>query len=131
VDAYLALVSKRDSRRYAERSIPEDFVRHVIEAGRVAGSSGNRQGRRFVIVADPALRERLATLVYAPGNVRDAALVIAVVVSGRGPVDFDAGRAAQNMMLAAWNDGVVSCPNGMPDRPRSGSSWVWASGSGS
>jgi nitroreductase len=21
----------------------------------------------------------------------------------------------QNMMLAAWNEGVVSCPNGMPD----------------
>ena len=21
----------------------------------------------------------------------------------------------QNMMLAAWNDGVASCPNGMPD----------------
>ena len=22
----------------------------------------------------------------------------------------------QNMMLVAWNDGVASCPNGMPDR---------------
>ena len=52
---------------------------------------------------------------YAPPNVRDAALEIALVVSGRGPVDFDAGRAAQNMMLAAWNDGLASCPNGMPD----------------
>jgi nitroreductase len=47
--------------------------------------------------------------------VRCAALVVALVVSGRGPLDFDAGRAAQNMMLAAWNDGVVSCPNGLPD----------------
>ena len=27
----------------------------------------------------------------------------------------DAGRCAQNMMLAAWNDGVVSCPNGIRD----------------
>jgi Nitroreductase family len=31
----------------------------------------------------------------------------------QGPVAFDAGRAAQNMMLAAWNEGVVSCPNGI------------------
>ncbi len=116
VDAYLALVSKRDTRRYAERAIPEAGVRRVVEAGRLAGSSGNRQLRRFVIVADPALRERLAGLVYVAGNVRDASLVIAIVVSGRGPVDFDAGRAAQNMMLAAWNDGVASCPNGLPDR---------------
>jgi nitroreductase len=115
VDAYLAVVSKRDTRRYAEREIPEAVVRRVLEAGRLAGSAGNRQPWRFVIVADPALRERLARLVYRPANVRGAALVIAVAVSGRGPVAFDAGRAAQNMMLSAWNDGVASCPNGLPD----------------
>jgi nitroreductase len=115
VDAYLALVSKRDTRRYAERAIPEAVVRRVLEAGRVAGSSRNRQPWRFVIVAEPGLRERLAGRVYRPGNVRGAALVIALVVSGRGPVAFDAGRAAQNMMLAACNDGVASCPNGLPD----------------
>ena len=27
----------------------------------------------------------------------------------------DVGRAAQNMLLAAWNDGVGSCPNGISD----------------
>ena len=41
--------------------------------------------------------------------------MVAVVVWGRGPTAFDAGRAAQNMMLAAWNDGVGSCPNGISD----------------
>ena len=28
---------------------------------------------------------------------------------------MDVGRCAQNMMLAAWNEGVVSCPNGIKD----------------
>ena len=32
---------------------------------------------------------------------------------GKGPTGFDAGRAAQNMMLAAWGDGIGSCPNGI------------------
>jgi nitroreductase len=41
---------------------------------------------------------------------------VAVAIVGRGGLDV--GRAAQNMMLAAWNDGVVSCPNGMPDPAR-------------
>jgi nitroreductase len=41
---------------------------------------------------------------------------VALVV--RGSPGFDSGRAAQNMMLAAWNEGVTSCPNGMPDRDR-------------
>jgi nitroreductase len=46
-------------------------------------------------------------------------------------LDFDAGRAAQNMMLAACSDGVACCPNGLPDPARSGSSCLWARASGS
>ena len=61
------------------------------------------------------MRERLADAVYAPANVRGAALVVVIANRGRGPTAFDAGRAAQNMMLTAWNDHVGSCPNGMPD----------------
>jgi nitroreductase len=35
-------------------------------------------------------------------------------------VGFDTGRAAQNMMLVAWNEGVGSCPNGLrePEQAR-------------
>jgi nitroreductase len=47
--------------------------------------------------------------------VRGAALVVAVAVRGGGPVAFDAGRTAQNMVLVAWKKGSGSCPNGMPD----------------
>jgi nitroreductase len=47
-------------------------------------------------------------------NVSTAALAVAIVIGGRGPAAF-AGRAAQNMVLAAWNDGVGSCPNGISD----------------
>ena len=102
-------------REYADRPFPEDVVRRILEAGRIAGSSQNRQRRTFVVVSSPDLREQLAHGVYAPGNVRGAALVVVIVVRGDGPVAFDVGRAAQNMMLVAWNDGIGSCPNGMPD----------------
>jgi nitroreductase len=40
---------------------------------------------------------------------------VALVISGKGPTSFDAGRAAQNMMLAAWNEGIGSTPNGIAD----------------
>ena len=108
MDAYTAIVSKRDERRYADRPIPDDVVTRILDAGRVAGSSQNRQDWEFVVVSD---RETFAELVYLPDNVRTAALVVAIVC----PRAFDAGRAAQNMMLAAWGDGVVSCPNGIRD----------------
>ncbi len=115
MDVFLAVASKREVREYSDRPVPDAAARRILEAGRIAGSSRNRQPWRFLIVADPGVRERLAEAVYTPGNVRGAALVVTVAVRGSGPMAFDAGRAAQNMMLAAWNEGIGSCPNGMPD----------------
>lgn len=115
MDAFLSVASKREVRDYAGRPIPADAEQRILEAGRISGSSQNRQPWRFVVVDSPSLRERLAEAVYRPGNVRSAALVVVIAMRGRGPTGFDAGRAAQNMMLAAWNDRIGSCPNGMPD----------------
>lgn len=115
MDTFLTVTSKREVREYAGRPIPADAEQRILEAGRIAGSSQNRQPWRFVVVDSPSLRGRLAESVYVPANVRNAALVVAIALHGRGPTAFDAGRAAQNMMLAAWNDHIGSCPNGMPD----------------
>jgi nitroreductase len=118
VDTYLAIASRREVREYDSRPLPDDAVRRILDAGRVAGSSANRQRRRFVVLRDRAVVERAAGGVYTPGNLLGAALVVAVVVGGKGPVTFDAGRAAQNMLLAAWNEGIGSCPNGIADADR-------------
>lgn len=118
MDAYLAVVSKREVREYDPRPLEPAAERRVLEAGRVAGSSKNNQARRFVVVRDGAAREEVAASVYAGDNVRGAALVVAVVTGRKGPTAFDAGRAAQNMMLAASNDAVGSCPNGIADAER-------------
>jgi nitroreductase len=111
VDPYLAIASKRDERAYASTPVPGDVRQRILDAGRLAGSSKNRQRWEFVIVAGGE-KDRLAEAVYEPANVRSAALVVAIVGEAGG---FDTGRCAQNMMLAAWGDGVVSCPNGVRD----------------
>jgi nitroreductase len=112
MDAYLAVASKRDERRYAsERPVPDEVTERILDAGRLSGSSKNSQPWTFVVVASPDARDRLAEAVYNPRNVCGAALVVAVL----GKRNFDTGRAAQNMMLAAWDEGVVSCPNGIAD----------------
>ena len=119
MDTYLAVASKRDWRRYADRPIPEDVVIRILDAGRLAGSGSNRQPWTFVLVADRQRKERLAESVYVAGNVLEAGLVIGIATPEGGRA-LDVGRAMQNMMLAAWSDGVVSCPNGMPDRAQTG-----------
>jgi nitroreductase len=115
MDTFLAVASKREVRRYDGRPLPDDAVRRILEAGRLAGSSRNRQARRFVVLRDRAIVERAAATVHVPSNVLGAALVVAIVTGRKGPTAFDAGRAAQNMMLAASNEGIGSCPNGISD----------------
>jgi len=110
VDTFLAIASKRDERRYADRPVAEEHVLRILDAGRLSGSSRNTQNWQFVI-ADA----RLADVVYAPENVATAGLVVAIVGEA---FPFDVGRCAQNMMLAAWDLGVVSCPNGIRDAER-------------
>jgi nitroreductase len=114
VDTYLAVASKRDWRSYAHRPVPEDIQRRILDAGRLSGSSQNKQPWRFVVVESAETKDRLAELVYAAGNVRTCAFAVAIATDG-GKFPMDVGRAMQNMMLAAWSEGVVSCPNGVPN----------------
>jgi len=109
VETFLAIASKRDERRYADRPVAEEDVLRILDAGRLSGSTRNTQNWQFVVISDKAA---LAEAVYAPENVRTAGLVIAI--TGEAGM-FDVGRCAQNMMLAAWDLGVVSCPNGTRD----------------
>jgi nitroreductase len=91
--------------------VPDDVRTRILDAGRLSGSSRNTQRWEFVVVSGAA-QQLLADAVYAPENVRTGTLVVAIVGEAGG---FDTGRCCQNMMLAAWEEGVVSCPNGIRD----------------
>jgi nitroreductase len=114
MDTWLAVASRREVREYADRELPEEVVRRILDAGRLAGSAANRQPWRFLVVEDREVRERLAEAVYVEDNVRGAKLVVAVLARG----GMDTGRAVQNMLLVAWNEGVGSVPNGLQDAAR-------------
>jgi nitroreductase len=115
VDVYLAVASKRDWRSYADRPVPPDVQQRILDAGRVAGSAVNKQPWRFVVVESDDAKQRVSQVVYAHDNIATCAFAVAITTEGGGyPVDV--GRAMQNMFLVAWNEGVVSCPNGMPDQ---------------
>ena len=43
----------------------------------------------------------------------DASVIVVIVQTQKH--EFDAGRCAQNMMLAAYNDGAGSCPAHLPE----------------
>jgi nitroreductase len=116
MDAYEAILKKRDRRHFLAWPVPDETLRRVLQAGRMAGSSKNAQPNRFVVVREPALIAQLADLSPLGRWVGTAPVVVVIVQEGR-PHSFDAGRAAQNMMVAAFAEGVGSCPAHLPEGP--------------
>ena len=108
MDAYRAVVDKRDQRAFLPRSIPEDALHRILQAGRMTGSSKNSEPNRFIVIRDPARLAAVAALGPQARWVAKAAAVIVIAQTVRH--EYDAGRCAQNMMVVAWGEGIGSCP---------------------
>lgn len=110
MDAYKNIISLRAVRQFQSKPIPDDALHRILQAGRMSGSSKNTQPWTFIVVRDPETRLRLSRCGDFASHLAGAPLAIAVVFDPqfyRG--EFDAGRAAQNMMLSAWASGIGSC----------------------
>lgn len=108
-ETYRSLLSLRTVRRFRPDPLTEEDLHAILEAGRWTGSGKNRQGWRFVVITDRQQMERLADCGNFSTPMRWASAVIAPVKLPDA-YDWDMGRVAQNMMLAAAAVGVGSCP---------------------
>ena len=114
MDAYKTIISKRDTRAFLETPVPDETLHRILQAGRMAGSSKNVQPCRFIVIDDAAVKAEVAKCGDFAAWIPTAPLLIAVAVSAQSTRgEYDAGRSSQNMMLAAWADGVSSCPVSM------------------
>ena len=113
MDAYRAVVDKRDQRVYLPKPIPEEALRRILQAGRMTGSSKNREPNRFLIVSEGESVRALGAIGEWGKWLAHAAVVIVIAQVERH--EFDAGRCAQNMMVAAWAEGIGSCPAHLPE----------------
>jgi nitroreductase len=106
---YDDLLSLRALRSFTDTPVSDDDLHRLLEALRWTGSSKNRQAWSWVVVGDPDQRERLAGCGDFTGPIRSAPVTIVLVQEPDG-YEFDTGRLAQNLMLAADALGLGSCP---------------------
>jgi nitroreductase len=132
-----AIGGRRSVRDYTERVPDEATVRRLIDAAVNAPSAHNLQPWRFAVVRDRALLDRLVNEArafllesLAPGPDADerraelsdsednflynapAIVIISAATRDRWNTE-DCALAAQNLMLAAYTEGLGSCWIGM------------------
>jgi nicotinate-nucleotide--dimethylbenzimidazole phosphoribosyltransferase len=97
---YEAIGARRDVRRFRPDPVPAEVLDRVLGAAHAAPSVGHSQPWRFLVVGDPAIRDRAAVLTDRE-RLRQAALL-----------DEDAARRLLDLQLEGVREaplGVVVC----------------------
>ncbi len=116
MDTWRAIDSIRVVRKFQDRPLDVAHLARILNAARRAGSSKNLQRWAFIVVRDRAHLQELAAVGPFAGHLAGAPLAIALVTPDPAQADaplsvmWDLGRAAQNVVLAAWELGIGSVP---------------------
>lgn len=115
METWQAINTVRVVRRFSDEPIAAEHLERILNAARRAGSSKNDQHWAFIVVRDRDHLGELAEVGDYAGHLAGATLAVAIVTPDatghyNNSVMWDAGRAAQNMVLAAWDLGIGSVP---------------------
>ncbi len=117
---YDLIISRRTIRTFKDKPVSRTLLDKLVNAARLAPAAANRQPLRFVVVDDPALCSQIFPDIKlagyidwkpSPAEQPRAYVVIAVDKSLQKQtwIPFDIACAAENICLAAWDEGVGSC----------------------
>ena len=138
MDVYEAATTRRSIRKFKDAAVPYEILEKCVNAARLAPSARNRQPCEYLIVDDEKLLPGVFDCIHSwggqpkpkgtapPGNEPKAYLVILInkppqaeTGRDRAPTAFydlgiiaryDAGMAAENIMLVALEEGIGTCP---------------------
>ena len=122
MDIFETIRTRRSVRRFMDKPVEEDKLQAILEAVRQAPSWANLQCWRFIVVKDPAVKEKISEISYvesffAPKGYKanpskkglaEAPVIIVAcadpsqsgTIWGQSYYMTDMGIAAQNLMLA-------------------------------
>lgn len=133
------IAERRSIRRFTDAEVSNEQLKQLMEAARVAPSWANTQCWEFIIVRDPATKEKLAATMPEGNPARKAAVDAPVLLVTCGRLEksgfykgqpatskgdnwylYDVGLATQNISLAAHALGLGSVILGLFDADRAG-----------
>ncbi len=118
-DVLDAIRKRRVVREMTDEPVTQEQLEQILDAGRWAPTGGNLRQNRFVVVQD----EKIKRLIYqvSPGMFQRPPVIILICSDLQLAIDhqlgedkptflMDAGKAAQNMALAAHSLGLATGP---------------------
>ena len=116
------ILSRKSIRKFKDTPVSKEAINNILEAGRRSPSATNMQPWYFVVARDQEAKEAFS---FGGFNrfTKDAAFIVLglykqseVIIEQLSLMDVTI--ALQNMVLAAWVQGVGSCWMGAFDEPR-------------
>ena len=124
--SFAELVKQRQSvRNYEDTPVEKDKLIQCIESARLSPSANNAQPWRFIVVDDPAIKQKVASAASGMGmnkHTKQAPVIVAVVLEKRDMISsiaasvqdkdyslIDVGIAANQFFLQATDLGLSTC----------------------
>ncbi len=112
-----AIQTRRSVRAYQDKEIPDEKIKKVLEAARLAPSANNHQPWKFIVVKNSQLREQLARAAANQSFVGEAPVIIVAValltehIMGCDVPSYpvDLAIAVDHMTLLAVDEGLGTC----------------------
>jgi len=121
MDVYQLIMSRRSVRSFKPEPIPRDTLERMVDTARVAPSGANLQPFSYLVVTEPEPRATVfdtikwAAYIAPAGNPpqghEPTAYVIFLIDERPGSkiYPFDAGFAAENLLITGLAEGVGGC----------------------
>jgi nitroreductase len=117
---YYELIQTRESiRNYdPDRQVPEEIIKKILNAGRLAPSACNYQPWKFLVISSSALLEKVRAC-YNRDWFKDAPHILVIIglrnqawkrsYDGYNSIETDVAIAMTHIVLASENEGVGTC----------------------
>jgi nitroreductase len=105
------LLTRRSIRRFKAEPVPIELVKKVLDIARYAPSAGNRQPWIYIVVTDPEIKKKLASIHRWAYPLEDAPLGIVIACDKNISPDsyhVDCANATMYIMLALHALGLGS-----------------------
>ena len=117
MDVVEAIRKRRSVRAYRKEPLPEEKLKKILEAARLAPSARNSQSYKLIVVKNQGLRERLASEATRYSFIGEAPVIIAavsldpeyVMSCGVSAHPVDIAIALDHMTLVAVEEGLGTC----------------------